>query len=183
MPYQSFAEVYAENDRVRERLIATVGTIDNEVAATRLNDEGWSVAQIVEHISIVDEGMGKICSKLLSAAREKGLTNNGSVHLSPEFIEGIENLATTKLEAPERVHPISGQTVAESLTRLAANRERLNGIKSLFEKFDSTEEKFPHPHFGDLSAAEWLVLLGGHEARHIEQIERIITSRYTLPTN
>ena len=35
--------------------------------------------------------------------------------------------------------------------------------------------KFPHPFFGELSATEWLVLLGGHEARHTAQIERILS--------
>ena len=174
MWYQSFSEIYDDNDRVRERLIAAVRTLDDKVAAARLDDEGWSVAQIVEHISVVDEGICKICAKLLSAAREKGLSSDGSVRLSPEFIERIDNLTNTKLVAPERVRQSVEQSIAQSLERLSANREKLNEIQHLFETLDSTEEKFPHPYFGDLAAAEWLVLRGGHEERHIEQIDRII---------
>jgi hypothetical protein len=39
--------------------------------------------------------------------------------------------------------------------------------------FDGDTHKFPHPYFGPLSAVEWLVLLGGHEARHLQQIKNI----------
>jgi hypothetical protein len=176
MEYRSFAEVYADNDRIRERLIATVGALDDKAAEKRLDDGGWSVGQIVEHISTVDEGICKICSKLLASARDKGLSGDGSVRFSPEFIKRIDDLTNTKLEAPERVHPTGEQTVAQSLERLSANRERLSGIRHLFETLDSTKEKFLHPYFGDLSAAEWLVLRGGHEERHIEQIDRIIAN-------
>ncbi|HTK37618.1 MAG TPA: DinB family protein [Pyrinomonadaceae bacterium] len=176
MKYRSFAEVYADNDRIRERLIATVGALDDKATEKRLDEGGWSVGQIVEHISAVDEGICKICSKLLAAARDKNLPGDGSVRLSPEFTERIDSLTKTKLEAPERVHPTGEQSVAQSLERLSANRERLSGIQHLFEAFDSTEDKFPHPHFGGLSAAEWLVLLGAHEERHLGQIDRIVAN-------
>jgi len=176
MWYRSFAEVYADNDRIRERLITTVGALDDKAAEKRLDESGWSIKQIVEHISTVDEGMCKICAKLLSTARDRGLSSDGSVHISAEFIETIKNLTNTKLEAPERVHPTGEQSIGQSLERLSANRERLVGIQHLFETIDSTDEKFPHPYFGNLSAAEWLVLRGGHEERHIDQIDRIIAN-------
>ena len=51
------------------------------------------------------------------------------------------------------------------------SRERLNELRPLFEEFDGDTAKFPHPYFGDLSAVEWLVLLGGHEERHLKQIQ------------
>lgn len=174
MNYETFEEVYATNDKIRERLIATVGELSDEVAQTRPDGEGWSVAEIVEHISKVDEGMCKICHKLLSKARDKGAEGDGSVFLSPEFETSINTIGSTKLNAPEMVRPGGEQSIARSLERLAENHARLNEIKELFETWNSTEEKFPHPYFGDLSAAEWLVLRGGHEARHIRQIERII---------
>lgn len=170
MQYRTFTEVFVTNDRIRERLITTVGVLDDNAATAQPDINGWSVTQIVEHISIVDEGMCKICAKLLSDAGENG---NGSVHLSPGFIAKMSDMVNTKLEAPERVRPTGEQSIAESLERLSSNRDRLNEIKDRFEIRDTTKNKFPHPYFGDLSAAEWLVLRGLHESRHIDQIERI----------
>jgi hypothetical protein len=171
MQYQTFTEVFTANDRIRERLIATVSGLDDNAAAARPDINGWSVTQIVEHISIVDEGMCKICAKLLSDAGENG---SGSVYLSPEFIAKMSDVVNTKLKAPERVRPTGEQSIAESLSRLSSNSDRLNEIRDRFEIRDTTEKKFPHPYFGDLSAAEWLVLRGLHESRHIDQIARII---------
>jgi hypothetical protein len=139
-----------------------------------LDEQGWSVAEIVEHISIVDEGMCKICSKLLSKARENGSLGDGVVRLAPEFLEKLDSIESTKLEAPPMVRPGGEKSIAELLAKLSENRDRLNELKPLFESLNTTDFKFPHPYFGELSAAEWLVLRGGHEARHIGQIERIL---------
>jgi len=46
----------------------------------------------------------------------------------------------------------------------------------LFETNDGNQNKFPHPYFGDLSAIEWLVLIGGHEVRHLRQIKGMIAN-------
>lgn len=177
MQYRTFNEVFTAHDRIRDRLIATVGLLDENAAAARPDINGWSVTQIVEHISVVDEGMCKICAKLLSDAGENG---NGSVYLSPEFIAKMNDMANTKLEAPERVRPTGEQNIAESLARLSANRDRLNEIRDRFEVRDTAQKKFPHPYFGDFSAAEWLVLRGLHESRHIDQIERIISQPHEV---
>jgi hypothetical protein len=57
---------------------------------------------------------------------------------------------------------------------MAETRQRLESIRPAFQAWDSTEFKFPHPFFGDMSAAEWLALIGWHESRHLEQIRRMI---------
>jgi hypothetical protein len=53
------------------------------------------------------------------------------------------------------------------------SRNRLNELRPLFESVECSDQKFPHPAFGELTAHEWLALVGGHEARHIAQIKRI----------
>jgi hypothetical protein len=54
------------------------------------------------------------------------------------------------------------------------NRKKLEELRPMFEAWDSENFKFPHPHFGDMSAIEWLSLIGGHEERHLRQIERLL---------
>ena len=53
-------------------------------------------------------------------------------------------------------------------------RQKLEELRPLFESIECSDVKFPHPAFGDMSAHEWLALLGGHETRHIRQIEGIL---------
>jgi hypothetical protein len=74
------------------------------------------------------------------------------------------------------VRPINNIPIAESIAKLDELQGQYAEMKAKFETVDGVEAKFPHPYFGDLSAAEWLVLRGGHEERHIEQIDRIIAN-------
>jgi hypothetical protein len=118
--------------------------------------------------------MSRICAKLLSEAEAEGKVSNGSFRISPAFASKSEEIAEVKLEAPERVRPAGIRSIRESLDLLNESRERFEQIRTAFEKFDCQEYKFPHPYFGDLSAAEWLLLSGGHKARHLRQIKKLV---------
>ncbi len=174
MNNQTIADIYAANDKIRERLKETVGNL-NDAQADTLPEEGkWSVAQLVEHIAMVEDGMTRICAKLLNQAKEAGKMSDGTVKISGDFLQKAEGARNIKLQAPDRVHPTGNQTIAESLAKMEENRERLNELRPLFESVECSDFKFPHPAFGDLTAHEWLALVGGHEMRHIAQIKRIL---------
>jgi hypothetical protein len=177
MSEQTIASIYADNDRIRERFNETVGRLSDEQASAPVEGEKWTIAQIVEHVSLVESGIVRICAKLLRKAESDGNRSEGKVRMSGTFVERSAEIATMKLEAPEIVHPSGEKTIAESLGKMEENRIALRELMPAFEAFDSTANKFPHPFFGDLSAAEWLVLLGGHRARHIRQIRRILEKK------
>jgi hypothetical protein len=180
MEYKTFTEIYTANDKIRERLENIVSGLDDRLASVRPEGENWSIAQIVEHISMVDERICKICYKLLSKARESGEAGDGTVVVSPEFLGKFDSIENAKLEAPGPVQPGGEKSIAESLAKLSENRDKLSEIKPLFESLNTINHKFSHPFFGDLSATDWLVLRGGHEARHMNQIERIISKTSAL---
>lgn len=175
MNYQTIEEVYAANRAIREKLKQTIAGLPDEVTHARPDADRWSVAQLVEHIAIVNQGMGRICAKLLSKAEAAGRTSDGRVTISANFAEKATASVDQKLQAPEMVHPGETPSVAEVLARLDASEKFFDELRAKFETIDGTDPKFPHPYFGDLSAQEWLVLAGGHEARHIGQIRRLAT--------
>lgn len=174
MNYQTIADVYAANDKIRERLKETVENLTDEQLNYLPEGEKWTVAQIVEHLSLVEDGMTRISAKLLNEAKENGKPSDGTVKISEDFLQKIGGARQQKFEAPERAHPKLGQTIAESLAKMEETRKRLNELRPLFETVECSDYKFPHPAFGELTAHEWLALLGGHEMRHIEQIKRIL---------
>jgi hypothetical protein len=173
MNYQNIAEIYISNDKQRERLRETVGILTDTQLNSLPDGEKWTIAQIVEHMSIVEENMTRICRKLLSSAEAEGSTASGGVVVSDNFKQKAAEIATMKVEAPERVQPTGTMAVEQSLSRMDENRHRLDELRPMFEAYDGTTRKFPHPFFGDLSAQEWLVLIGGHTARHIKQIANL----------
>ena len=174
MSDQTIAEIYDANDRIREKFIETLAGLTDAQVSALPEGEKWTIAQITEHVSMVENGMSRICSKLLQNAKAEGQTSNGTVKISDAFAEKSTEVATLKLEAPEIVQPSHGKTIAESLAAMDETRGNLKQLRPLFEEYDCNSHKFPHPFFGDLSAGEWLLLVGGHEARHLKQIKHLL---------
>ncbi len=173
MQTTSVAEIYEANRKIRLRMIETLSAITREQASALPDGEKWSIAQIADHVSIVNHGMYRICNKLLSKAKENGLRSAGPLDLS-EFMAKAAGIVDVKLEAPEMVHPGANRPLAESLASLEESERAFEALRPAFEEFDPNAFKFPHPFFGEMSAAEWLMLAGGHEARHLSQIKKII---------
>lgn len=171
MKIEKIEDAYAANEYVKNKLIATVEKLTDEQALRSQDSAVWNAQQLVEHITMVDEGIFRVCDKLLSKAEAEGLTADGSCELSDGFKMKTANAAREKFVAPAFVHPTGSTSIADSLTKLCETDEKFAALKVRFENFDGSKHKFPHPLFGDLSANEWLVLRGGHAARHIRQIE------------
>lgn len=174
MNYQTIEEIYAANDKIREKLKGVVADLPDDKANAAVDGENWTVAAIVEHLSIVEDGMMRICAKLLGEAEAGQGKANGSAKITAEFLEKVSKGREQKFNAPERVVPSGSRTIAESLAKMDENRAKLYEMKTLFETVECADFKFPHPAFGDLSAHEWLALLGGHELRHTAQIKRLL---------
>lgn len=173
MRYETIADIYSANRKMRERLFETLRQISPDEATSLPDGEKWSIQQITEHVSMVDFGISRICAKLLASAKIDNNPSDGSFALSENFGERSAAIAGLKVEAPERVQPTGNVTIAESLERMSASSESLNSIQTELESFDLGGHKFPHPFFGDLSAGEWLVMAGLHMHRHTEQINAL----------
>ncbi len=174
MNYQNISEIYAANDKIREKLNSTVGNLTDEQKNLLTEKGDWTIENIVEHIAIVQEGMMKICTKMLNEAKAKGAAATGEAKISGEFLQKAAAGQTLKFEAPDRVRPTGTKTIEESFVKLAETREKLEELRPMFESVECSDFKFPHPFFGDLTAHDWLALIGGHELRHIKQIEGIL---------
>lgn len=173
MRYETISEIYEANDKIRARLKETLAGLTDEQIAALPEGEKWTIGQIAEHVSMVGNGIYRICAKLLSKAEAGGRPAAGAIDLN-SFAGKAREMADLKLEAPAMVHPTGTRTVGESLQALEDTHEALRELRPLFEKYDVSEYKFPHPYAGDMSAIEWLVMYGGHEGRHLAQIRRVL---------
>ena len=174
MEYKTVDDVYAANAAIREKFKSAFASLTDEQLNAKPDGEGWSVAQIVEHVAIVNGGALRICAKLLSKGEAAGKANDGSVTLSSAFLgAGADG---QKLEAPEMVRPINNVPIADSIAKLDELQGQYADLKAKFEMVDGIDAKFPHPYFGELSAQEWLVLSGAHEIRHLKQIRRVLAA-------
>lgn len=173
MNNQTISDIYTTNDEIHEKTKQLVAELSDEQTAFLPDGEKWTIAHIIEHIAIVQDGMMRISAKLLNEAKAAGKYSDGAARLSENFKQKASEARQLKFEAPERIHPTGGKTIAESLKKMEETRGKLEELRPLFESVESADFTFPHPFMGDLTATEWLALIGGHEARHLRQIEKI----------
>ena len=111
MDSRSIDEVYQKNNDVADRLEALVGSLDKEQIDVLPKGEKWTIGNIVEHVSIVEAGVIRICGKLLRKAESEHKAADGTISVSDSFMEKTLEIARLKLEAPEIVQPQKRQAV------------------------------------------------------------------------
>lgn len=174
MSNQTIGDIYANNDQIHEKTREMVAGLSDDQGAFLPEGDNWTMAHLVEHIAIVQDGMMKISAKLLNEAKAADVKSSGEAVLSDNFKQKAAEAQQTKFQAPERVAPTGNQTISQSLEKMAETRRTLEDLRPLFETVECSDFKFPHPFFGDLTAHEWLTLVGGHEARHLKQVADIL---------
>ncbi|MCC6327104.1 MAG: DinB family protein [Acidobacteria bacterium] len=173
MQYSSISDIYEANTSVRTKLKQALASVNEQQAKVRPDGEDWSIAEVAEHVSIVGNGMYRICAKLLSKAEAAGQSSDVAIDLTT-FGARIGEIAEIKLEAPELVRPTGTKSIEESLASLDETENSFRALLPIFEKFPTDPAKFPHPYLGDMTAVEWLAMYGLHEGRHLTQIKNIL---------
>ena len=157
----------------RQSLLDSIGGLSD--AQINHKQEGqWSISDILHHLALTDEANVKLISRMLKQAEALALptdpTPDGSEidSLAP-FAEALKN----RVQAPEFVRPHEHAPVEQSLARLEASRKRFVEVVEQLGQYDLSLLKYPHPLLGELNLYQWLVIAGGHERRHANQINRI----------
>ncbi|MBC7932919.1 MAG: DinB family protein [Rubrivivax sp.] len=173
MDYNSVAEIYEEIDSTREKLLRAVEDLDDGQHGFRPSPERWSIAEIIEHLSIVEGQVARLLEKLLSKAEAGGHTRaEGSTFAPVTIAEQVEQTREQKLTAPEQIRP-TGVPISDALAALRASRTALRSMRPRLERLEGANVIFPHPAFGPINIYQWLAFVGAHEARHLAQIEAL----------
>ncbi|HEX5705661.1 MAG TPA: DinB family protein [Pyrinomonadaceae bacterium] len=175
LTYHSVAEIYESLDGTRERLRATLAGLSPEAEDFRDSPERWTIAEIVEHLSLVEGQIGRIMSKFIDKVEAEGGAASGAGATRTPLVDlnsHAERMAQG-FDAPETARPKGGVPVSESLARLGASSEAIRALRPRVETLDLSSARFPHPAFGPLDIYQWLAVLGLHEERHRRQIETL----------
>jgi hypothetical protein len=176
MKYETLSEIFSSMDETRARLFERVASLSPAQKSARLNAEGWTVAEIIEHLSIVEKQIVRLATLMLTKAEAAGAMASSDGRIGPVSLDGIaERSAREKYQAPETSLPV-GLAVDDSLDVMRASREALHRLRPRFEVSNLSSVNYPHPVFGPLNLYEWLVLIGLHEDRHMRQIDVVLSS-------
>ena len=128
----------------------------------------WSVAENLEHITIVEQSI------LASLARTTPPEPEKKSDVTDEQMLANFGRVIQPLTAPERLLPTSRWPIADLLNEFDAARRRT--IEFATTAADSQELRhyfMKHPFFGELDCYQWFILAAGHSARHCNQCAAI----------
>lgn len=152
----------------RATLRAAVERVPVTLHRERPSPDSWSVAEVVEHVSIVETRIVKLLKHLVSTAP---VLPAGTDPTGPLSADGtIMSDRSTRIPAPPMTHPSAGLEADASLAALEMSRAELLAALEGAHDRDLGAVSAPHPLFGPLNGFQWLSFHGGHEARHAAQI-------------
>lgn len=125
----------------------------------------WSIAQIVEHITVTDELVVELEARLSQAPAPAAGFNSQAVDA---MILAKMTDRTVKAQAPAELQPASRWTPAAALEHFTAACHTL--AADLRDPSELRRHVVPHPAFGPLDGYEWVLAAAGHTARHTRQI-------------
>ena len=157
----------------RAQLRAAVDTIDPQLRERRPAPERWSVAEVLEHLAIVEtRSIDRLAAKL-AEARVNGI---------PEETETTPIMPTVNMawlldrsrtvSAPEVLHP-RGLSADAAWSALEESRSRFREIVASCDGLALGTLMMRHPALGELTLYQWIGSVAGHEARHAAQIREI----------
>lgn len=170
--YNSVAEIYEDLDAARARLLGAVEPLTAEQLAFRPSPERWSVAEIVEHLSVTEPRVTRILAALVGKLEAAGARPDAARFEPVSVAQFVERSRGEKYQAPDEIRP-RGLPLADSLAALGDSRAKLSALRPRVERVDGSLARFPHPAWGPLNLYQWIAFVGLHERRHLAQIEAL----------
>jgi hypothetical protein len=157
----------------RATLRAAVERVPPELRDRRPSAGRWSVAELLEHLAIVEERTVMALTPLvvnapaLEAETTPSPTPIDRAHLRNRSLAFV---------APDPIQPTGGLDANAAWARLEQSRAGLATIIHKCEGRDLRAIARTHPALGPMDGYQWLAAVGGHEERHALQILEIASS-------
>jgi hypothetical protein len=134
--------------------------------------ERWSVAEVLEHLAIVEQQIGALLQRGL-----RRTTADGPLPPDTDHTPVVPTIDATqlldrerRLQARQPVLPSRGLTADQAWRELDASRAKLREVVLAADGLVTTSIRAPHPFLGELTFHQWIAFVGFHEARHATQI-------------
>lgn len=172
------AETMDYVEQKRKELLQSFAGVPRDRLSRRPSGGGWSVAEVLDHLRMVESGIARLITKRADRAREAGLGDEKSTEsVLASFDRHRAKLDNTgKMQSPETVQPRADADINEALAGLESSREALRAAALAASGLSLGEIKHTHPILGELDLYQWLIFVGQHEGRHKKQIERTLNS-------
>lgn len=159
-------------DRRRD-LRAAAESVPRDLWSITPAENRWSVADVLEHLFVVEQRIAALLEKNIAEAKQAGLaheTNESSQIEGMRLNRYVDRTAKIVSRTPL---PRAGRSPDAALDALNQSRAVLTTAIQSGDGFALGTLSAPHPAFGPMNFYEWIGFVGAHEGRHAAQIREI----------
>jgi len=155
-------------DTVHQKLSTTIAAIDPNLFPQRPAENEWSVAEVIQHLCLVEKRMLSGLELALHAPPAR-------VRLLKKLIPSrIVSVRFPRVKAPKAVEPLNPLPKEESLSSYNDVRARLKEFCIEHGRRQLSQTSLRHPFFGDIDGVTAVSMVAFHEQRHYKQIREIL---------
>jgi hypothetical protein len=174
MPHPRLATALSHLDTHRAALERAVAAVPSAARARRGPPDQWTVAEILEHLARVEEGITALLAGRLAEARLAGLgPERDDADAAPALDPARLLDRTRKLTAGEASQPREGLDADAAWARLVERRAALRALLLDADGLALSTVVTQHPVLGPLDVYGWVAFIAGHEGRHAAQVAEI----------
>ena len=179
------AELFDFIDRQRLDLEQAVAELPLSDLTVRPEPDRWSVAEILEHLVLIERGLAALFARWLAPGSLEGLTaEESSSPILPEIDIAPALDRSRRMKTFKSGEPGGQLSVAESWLALDDARRAVKEAIALGDGLALGEIIHLHRALGRMNMYEWITFVGTHMARHAAQIrETGVVLRSVKPEN
>ena len=155
-------------DVVHQKLMDTVQPLDSNLFTQRPAENEWSVAEIVQHLYLVEARVIKDLKRAMDA--EPGRIN----FLKKLLPTSIVSLRIKKVQSPTAVKPVDVPEKDVVVANYNGARQSLKDFCNATGKHRFKTLVFNHPFLGRIDGKATVDFVGYHEQRHLKQIREVL---------
>jgi hypothetical protein len=171
------AELLDYLDAQRSRVLDAAAPLPPERWTIRPSPDRWSVAELYAHLHRVERGVAKLIGKRVGEARATGhpAESDASSVLGALDGRGVAD-RTRRLIAPTQVAPQEFPDPLAVQQQLEESRAMLRAALAEADGLALGTITHVHPVLGEIDLYQWILFVGQHEARHVEQIAETVSA-------
>ena len=166
-------------DQQRAALRQAVDAIPASLRERRPGADRWSVSEVIEHLALSERRIADRLKAALAAASAGAPAAASSVSpietgaVDPAQVARLAD-RTQRFKTSDALEPKGAMTVEQAWTELEAVRADVVRMTRESDAFPLSEPIAPHPRFGPWNFRQWVAFVGGHDARHADQIREML---------
>lgn len=155
-------------DSVHQKLIDAITPLNPELFSQRPSNNEWSVAEIVQHLCLVEERV------LKDLERAFGGPPRRVAFLRRLIPTSIVSIRLIRVKAPKAVKPLHAPAKDVLIENFNRARNALKTLCAAHGKGRFRSIIFKHPFLGDIDGVATISFVGYHELRHYKQIREVL---------